>query len=147
MFGGSFQKNTFNSEHLEVISGGCCHLLKNTCFSPVGFKGNLSLLDICLFSQGLKQMEGSRWASCARHMNRVGQMLGINLANTTAGIFTCPSLSFNLPFGPYMQDVFECTGCVRFCLTRNGHGGSRLIIARSPSSGLLPFFGEGSLLK
>ena len=34
------------------------HLVPNILlFSPVGFKGNLSLLDI-FFSRGLKQMEG-----------------------------------------------------------------------------------------
>ena len=47
------------------------HLLKNMClFSLVGFKGNLSLLEICfILSRGVKQMEG--WEDHFRGKNKL----------------------------------------------------------------------------
>ncbi|CAJ1381111.1 unnamed protein product [Effrenium voratum] len=45
-------------------------------------------MDMSFFDAPENQV-ASILVSLERHMNRVGQMLGINLANTTAGIFTC----------------------------------------------------------
>ena len=66
------------AEKLKALVYLVSHLLKNFVFVPLGFKGNLSLLDF--FSRGLKQMEvvvqESTRASIYEKRTPVDRMLG-----------------------------------------------------------------------
>ena len=107
-------------------------MVENSCFSPVGFKGNLSLLDIFShFSRGRKR----KWRKRTR----------LPLWGGVAQFLPHPHESARFRIWPPKLRL-QPPMCLRAKCTRQGLSASTL--CRFLSSALLsPFFGEGSTTK